>query len=203
MRLFVGIDLAEAVRYRLQEYVQQLSRELQPDKVKWTRPEGWHLTLKFIGETERGEEIRAALQDVASEPMTLACRGVGFFTPQRPKLFFAEIHGPAALATLATRIDTAVARCGVAREARAFTPHLTLARFGSGRPQGSPQDRSQVKMYPLKRLLDANPDLAQPDFGTMTATEFVLFQSTLHPQGSIYTQLAHYPLANGTAKDAR
>jgi len=194
LRLFFGIDLEEEIRARISSYIVDLRKRLPDSAAKWTRPEGWHLTLKFIGETKREVEIQKLLSEIKGKPFEIAFRRTGFFTPRSPRVFFVEVHAPPQLATLAASIEDAMTQVGIGKETRAYSPHLTLARFGSGRPQGSPTDRNKQKMYTLKQLLDANPDLTNPDFGTMTAKEFVLFQSTLHPQGSIYTKLVRYPL---------
>ena len=193
-RLFVGIDIAEAIRERLRQYVGRLQRELPPEAAKWTRPEGWHLTLKFLGETEKHDEITRNLRKIKGAPFDIRFRGTGFFTPRSPRIFWAGVETPEALPHLAAQIDVALEPLGFEREQRQYSPHLTLARFGSGRPTGSPKDRNAMKMYALKQLIEHKPELAQLDFGTMTANEFILYQSQLSPQGSRYTKLERFAL---------
>ncbi len=197
MRLFVGIDITDHIRSRLTTYVERMRREVAAEGVKWTRPESWHLTLKFLGETGKIEEIKRALSRVRMEPFELNVRQTGFFTPRSPRVFWAGIHSSAALPALALEIDTALAPLGFEREENKYSPHITLARFGSGRPRGSAKDRHQPKMYTLKHLLEARPELAETDFGLMTVTEFCLFESRPSPQGSEYERICNWKLAIG------
>jgi RNA 2',3'-cyclic 3'-phosphodiesterase len=195
-RLFVGVSISEEIRERLSKYVEHLERELPPQSVKWTQPEGWHLTLKFLGETEKQEEITRALRQIRGKPFAIRFRGTGFFTPRSPRIFWVGVEAPETLPQLAAQIDAALEPLGFEREERRYSPHLTLARFGSGRPQGSRKDRNASKMYALKQLLERRPELAQVDFGTMTANEFILYESQLSPKGSTYTKLEVFSLRN-------
>ena len=193
-RLFVGIDLVEPIRERLHAYVQRLQSEIPADAAKWTRPEGWHLTLKFLGETEKQAEITQKLLKIKGAPFNIRFHGTGFFTPRSPRIFWAGVEAPEALPHLAAEIESTLEPLGFEREQRKYSPHLTLARFGSGRPTGSAKDRTAMKMYALKQLIERKPELAQVDFGTMTANEFILYQSQLSPKGSKYTKLERFAL---------
>jgi 2'-5' RNA ligase len=72
-----------------------------------------------------------------------------------------------------------------------YTPHLTLARGGSGRPGPVPGERPASG---LQRVRDELAKLPRPDFGTMTAHEFYLYESRLLPEGARYEKRASYPL---------
>lgn len=192
MRLFVGLDIADHIRERMRAYVDDLKR--RGAQGKWTNPDGWHITLKFIGWTKREREIREALKKIYAAPFEITFRDVGFFAPKQPRIFFAGIEAPLALAELAETIDQALVDCGVEAEKRPYSPHLTFARTGSGRPHGARSDRDAPTMKSLQQLVERTPELQHPEFGTMTANEFVLYLSELSPQGAKYTKLAKYPL---------
>jgi len=194
MRLFVGIDLSEHIREHLQSYIEGLQRLVSPDTVKWTRPQNWHLTLKFLGETQKLEQVKTALLKINMPTFEFEVSGTGFFTPRSPRIFWAGVKGSAALPALATEIDEHLLPVGFVPEDKVYSPHITLARFGSGRPKGSARDRNQPKMYHLKALLDARPQLSEARFGTMTATEFILFESRPSASGSDYFRLEKYRL---------
>jgi 2'-5' RNA ligase len=191
MRLFVALDIDDAIRERLSAYVGGL-KKLVPS-VKWVRPESLHVTLKFIGEfpESRLDELKRALGTVGGSPFQLTFRGAGFFTPPSPRVFWAGIEAGYEFKALAAAVDSAVVPLGIAKEARDFTPHLTLARTGSGRPHGARSDRNKPVMLELKARVDAMPP---PDFGTMTAREFFLYQSKTSPQGAEYTKLQRFAL---------
>lgn len=194
MRLFVGLDIPEDIRQRAREYVDALKR--RGATAKWTNPDGWHITLKFIGWTKRESDIREALKKVAASPFEINFKDVEFFTPRKPRIFYAGVHASEALPELAKKINTALVPCGVEAEEKTYSPHLTLARFGSGRPQGAKGDRTAPVMLSLKQLVEHAPELQHPQFGTMTAKEFVLYLSELSPKGARYTRLQRFPLSD-------
>lgn len=192
MRLFVGLDVPETIRERMRAYVENVKR--RGAQAKWTNPDGWHITLKFIGWTKREQDIRSALTRISGPPFDIAVRDVGFFTPKQPRIFYADIHAPETLRELAGNIDRALIPFGVEAETKPYAPHLTLARTGSGRPQMSKSDRNRPTMDALKSLVESTPELQHPDFGTMTANDFVLYLSELSPKGAKYTKLETYSL---------
>ena len=106
-------------------------------------------------------------------------------------MFWLGIEAGEQLAQLAKAVDEAVARTGVPRETNDYRPHLTLARSGSGRPQPMPGDRPSPPLRRLGEKLEGKP---APDFGTMTAREFFLYESKLSPGGARYTKIARFPL---------
>src|SRR4051812_49082046 len=106
MRLFVAIDLTAEIRERIVEYVAQMVRQVPGAAAeKWVRPESLHLTLKFIGHSERVEEIKQALAEIQATAFEISIAGVGFFTPQKPRIFWAGVEAPPELEALATAID--------------------------------------------------------------------------------------------------
>jgi 2'-5' RNA ligase len=193
MRLFVAIDLSADIRQRIVEYVARLVREV-PGAAgeKWVRPESLHLTLKFIGQSDRVDEMKQALQQVEASSFQVSVRGVGFFTPQKPRIFWAGVEAPQELRKLASAVDTAVATVGVPPEKDGYLPHITLARTGSGRPPGVRSGRGA--MLSMKNAIEAHPALANPQFGTMMPREFFLFRSETLPEGARYTKLEAFPL---------
>jgi|SRR3954468_17633500 2'-5' RNA ligase len=192
MRLFVALDIPEDVRGRLTEFVERLKAKF-PDE-KWVRTEGLHVTLKFIGESQKVDEIKEVLRAVKSPPLAVTFRGTGFFTNKQPRVFYAGVESSADLKALAECVDEQVAKLGVERESRAYTPHLTLARPGSGDPHASGKKNRWPTMKKLRDYVLAAPELQQAEFGTMQAKEFFLYQSKTGRGGSVYTKLERFPL---------
>lgn len=187
MRLFVAIDLDPEIRERLAGYVEGLEK-LATD-VRWTPPEAWHITLKFIGEVDEVmlPRIKEQLAKISPAPAHIGFRGTGFFpAPRSARVFWAGVEGDANLLNLAEAVERTLGAIGIAFEERAFTPHLTLARSGSGK-----KERAGNKFAKLQQRLSK---MAEPDFGTMTAREFFLYQSKTSPKGAEYTKLARYEL---------
>src|SRR3954470_22242349 len=190
MRLFVAIDLIDPIRQKILRFVEGVSG-FAPD-VRWMKPEALHLTLKFIGEfpETKLQELKQALAALPSEPFDISFTGTGFFpTAKSARVFWVGVNADTRLQKLASMIDDATTKLGVEREARAYTPHLTLARAGSGRPAHGKDDKPNNRFQKLRERLEKMP---QPEFGTMTAREFFLYQSKLSPKGSEYTKLAQF-----------
>ncbi|MEZ7198927.1 RNA 2',3'-cyclic phosphodiesterase [Pseudodesulfovibrio karagichevae] len=180
-RLFIGIGLPVAYRQALNPLIKSLSR-LTDASVNWSRLDTWHLTLKFLGETDEARipALKAALAAVDFAPFTLRAGGAGAFPEaRRPKVLWLGLaEGGEQAATLAGAIEDGLAAIGIPREKKPFRPHLTLGRIR--RP--SPGDWSPV--------LDAAAAHPWPPF---TVTRFTLWQSTLTPEGAIHTPLAEFP----------
>ncbi len=190
MRLFVALDIDEPIRQKLQGFVEGLSR-YAPD-IRFVRPETFHITLKFLGETEKLEAIQQSLAEIRAGAFTVDFRGYGFFPgPKNPRVFWAGIETGPELQSLATAVDGRLSQLGFERERGPLQLHLTLARSGSGRPRPMPGDKANTRFARLQERLSKLP---QPEFGTMTAREFYLYESKLSPSGARYIKLHAFPL---------
>ncbi len=192
MRIFIAIDIDEQIREHIARFVEGM-RGFAPE-VRWVKPDSFHVTLKFIGEQspEQVQQIKHALTSIRGIATTIGFRGTGFFpSPKAARVFWIGMEADEHLAVLAGKIEEATAALGIPGEQRAFSPHLTLARGGSGAPRWKPSDRANLN---FKRLQEKLAGLPPPDFGTMTAREFFLYESKLSPAGARYTKIAAFPL---------
>ena len=183
MRLFVAAELPDSLRLRLAA-VQEAMRDV-PLPVRWVRPEGTHLTLKFLGETDerRLAPIASALAEAGRglAPFRLtACGAVPFPERGTPRLVWVEIEGDLdAARRLASAVDRSAAALGFPPEGREFKAHLTL-----GRVRGAARGEWRAG------LLRAGDEAR----GEFEVREYVLFQSRLSSGGSIYTPMERFPL---------
>jgi len=116
----------------------------------------------------------------SDRPVTLRFRGLGFFPDEKhPRVFWAGIEASPNLKTLSAAIDKATERLGIPREQRPFSPHLTLARFGSS---GLPE-----------KLRAAIQENAARELGSLRTSQFHLIESKLKPSGAEYTTLESLP----------
>jgi len=194
MRIFVALDIDDAIRQRIQRFMEGVSG-FAPD-ARWVRPESLHVTLKFIGEKpiETVEEIKRALSSIRAGSIEITFRGYGFFpTAKAARVFWVGIESGPQLSSLAESVDEATFALGIPREDHPFAPHLTLARGGgrSGAPGRRKDDAPNKNFQRLQQKLAALPT---PDFGTMAAHEFFLYQSQLSRGGSRYTKIAQVAL---------
>jgi 2'-5' RNA ligase len=190
MRLFVALDLDDAIRSRIARFVDGV-QGFAPD-ARWVQPESLHVTLKFIGEKseEEVEKIKRALETTGAGTFEVNFRDYGFFPGARaPRVFWVGIEGGPKLTSLAATVDETLAQLDVPKEEHAFSPHLTLARgAGSLRRKNDNPNRS------FEHLQEKLAALPTPEFGTMTSREFFLYRSQLSPSGSKYTKLAGFVL---------
>lgn len=176
MRLFIAIDLPETIKDQIQPL------QANPLKgAKWTRPESWHITLHFIGESEE-ELIKEALQEVKGESFSFQLRGVGTF-PQsgEPNVLWLGLDAPRALTSLHKSIGEALKPHGYVPESRPYNAHLTLARFKELKP--SHED--------LEKYLHQYSNFETERF---EINRFVLYQSELQKTGAVYTVRERYSL---------
>jgi 2'-5' RNA ligase len=180
IRLFIAVDLPEAVRDVLRSGLGRLRRD-QP-QARWVRVEAMHITLKFLGERseEVVEELDGRMQEAVSTlaPVMVRLGGAGFFpTPRRPRVAWIGGSAPG-LAEWAETVERCAEAVGVPRETRPFSLHLTLARLESPwGVQATEHFTVQVGKW------------AFPEF---TAGEIILFRSELRPSGAEYTALRRW-----------
>jgi 2'-5' RNA ligase len=177
MRLFVALELPFELRQRLA----MLSGGGIPG-ARWVPAENYHLTLRFIGETQgyRAEEIDQALAALRGRGFALTLAGVGVFHKGgRSVSLWAGVERNPALEHLQTKIETALQRCGLEPERRRFTPHVTLARLDNA---------PEVK---LAGFVQANNLFrAEP----VAVEHFTLFSSRLGKDQAVYTPEVEYSL---------
>lgn len=194
MRLFIALDIDDAIRDRITRFVEGVNG-FTPD-ARWAKPESLHVTLKFIGEQPEPavEQIKQALTSVAASAIDIHFQGYGFFpTAKSARVFWIGMEAGPQLPALAAVIDEKMASLGISKEERAFSPHLTLAR-GAGRSGSPRRHKADAPNRIFQRLQEKLVALPTPEFGSMTAREFYLYQSQLSPKGSKYTKLARFDL---------
>jgi 2'-5' RNA ligase len=181
LRLFVAIDVPKEIKDRIElDVVDRLRASVEG--ARWTRPEGRHLTLKFLGEVaddrlpQIADAVRAASASHRRFDAAFDELG-GFPNVRRPRVLWVGI-GPGAepMSDLARDIENALESLGFETEDRPFHPHFTLARF------------------PRPYLIDELPAANVPPTA-FTVDEVVLFRSQLHPKGARYSALEAFPLA--------
>lgn len=186
LRLFISASLPPELLAAIADIQARLKRQLTGMPLSWTRPEGIHLTLKFLGDTEpaRVPGVIAGLTAVASSqrPFSLAVAGLGCFPNlRRPNVLWVGVQDPErALRRLAADVDAAAARQGWEKETRPFSGHLTLARVR--REAGNEERRAlgeEIGQFSLPGPL-----------GLLPITALHLMRSELKAGGAVYTELA-------------
>lgn len=183
-RIFAAIDVGDEVRSHVSAYSDQLRREFASLKVRWERPEKFHITLRFEAKADESmltrmiELIDSAAASTA--PFDLAITGTGAFVNRR---------GPGVLwiGAKAEKLPDGSDRLGILsgklsdkdRHGRKFHPHLTIARL---------KDAGRAR-----ELIEKHKTLGFPEVSARVK-EIVLFESRLETSGSTYTVLMRQPL---------
>jgi len=186
LRLFVAIELPGEVR----EALGRLQHELQRrglEKLRWVRPEGIHLTLKFLGATpvERVPAIQDALESAVRDavPHQLEFGKLGTFGGSRPRVLWVDLEGDVVtVRALQERVESAMDDLGSEHEARGWSPHVTLARV---RPETA-REAARVIAHAISGLEVAS--------SVIPVREVSLMRSTLRPSGAVYERVAAFPL---------
>lgn len=184
IRTFIAIEIPDDVKAKMRE-VQDVLKKSGAD-VGWVRPEGVHLTLKFLGNIDAGraEEIGTAVSAALSGTGTfeLVVGGIGVFPNGRsPRVVWLGLSGGLdALAALYEKVEAACETLGFKRESRPFRPHLTLGRVKS--PRGR------------ERLMRSVAQLEKVEAGGFTAGAVSVMKSELRPTGAVYTELGRAEL---------
>lgn len=130
MRLFIAIDFNEQIKSTLFDLSSQLMR--QADTGRPVPAENYHLTLAFIGQTERLQEVQQALATACRSHFTqaiqLSFQGIGSFRGRKGHTWWVGIKDNPALSLLANRITDQLRLAGFNIEARTFKPHITIGR---------------------------------------------------------------------------
>ncbi|HEV8244026.1 MAG TPA: RNA 2',3'-cyclic phosphodiesterase [Nitrospirales bacterium] len=199
LRAFIAIQLSDELRRQIGSVQEELRREVsgsgrtgRTGRIGWTNPNGIHLTLKFLGDIRESQiqPLQGVLQRAASsaQPFALEAHGVGAFPNSRaPRVIWVGLHGSdgdmEVLRRLQVAIEDGTAELGFQKEARAFTPHLTLARI-----------RDRLEAGALDKVLAANQSRT---VGGFTAVSVGLIKSELRPSGALYTTLVEVPFGGG------
>ena len=183
IRAFIAVELNAVAREAVERVTLDL-RAAAGDGVRWVRPEGIHLTLKFLGDIDAGSvpAISGALDRCAapSQPFTLMLEGVGAFPNlRRPRVVWVGLGGALEpLLELQQSVERELEALGYARERRAFTPHLTLGRVRDGATQQQ-----------LRALSEAVAGVSVERDAHVPVRELALMKSDLRPSGAVYTRL--------------
>lgn len=184
VRTFLAIELPPGIKYLIEGIKERLMPALKG--VRWTRPEGMHLTLKFFGDVFQDDVSRISeivgrnVRDIAPMGLNVGLPG-GFPSLKKPRVLWLGIGGDVQrLEVLQAAIERDLEKCGFPGEKRTFKPHLTLGKAWS-----------RVRIISgAETLIGGIEELGVFRFDVR---ELILFESELKPGGAVYTKLATFP----------
>jgi 2'-5' RNA ligase len=183
IRAFIAVNISDDQKREASAMVRRLSS--LGARVKWVESSNLHITLKFLGDTDEKllpelyESVEIALKDAAG--FDLSFEGLGCFpNPRRPKVIWIGIKdGYENLKSMAGQIEKAVVPLGFEPEGRPFSAHLTIGRVKDDRGI-----ELLTKELPALQFLSSVSSISKA----------VFYQSTLRPDGPIYTPLKTFEL---------
>lgn len=184
MRLFIAIEIPGSIKQQIAQIQDQLKKA--GADASWTRTEGIHLTLKFLGEVPdmRVPEILSSLQAAATGTASfqLSVAGAGAFPNLKaPRVLWVGFGGDLEkLTLLQVSVEKEMETIGFAPEARKFSPHLTLARIKFPKPRFSWQN--------------AVVPIGSSSLGEFTVNAVSLMKSELDRTGAVYTEMGRVEL---------
>jgi 2'-5' RNA ligase len=178
LRAFIAVEIDPEVIGKISTAITELKSRVSG--VRWVAPTNFHLTLKFLGDVEEAQinRIGATLEEQFHPfpRFTINAKGLGVFPDfRRPRILWVGLAG-IELASLVSRLESALEPLGFAPEKRSFTPHLTIGRWR----------QTERASKTLGQALESWKDY---QFGVTNIDEMILFQSKLNPKGAIYTKL--------------
>jgi 2'-5' RNA ligase len=184
MRTFIAIEIPEETKRAMAEIQARLKDA--GAEASWTRPEGIHLTLKFLGDVpeESVSAVTAALkQSVEGRGrFHLRIAGTGVFPSKKnPRVVWVGVSGELdKLMGIQIRVEEQMVRLGFQQEDRRFTPHLTLGRI-----------RNVPKGIAWTSVLESVRDINVPGFEVAAIS---LMKSELQQTGAVYTEIGRTEL---------
>jgi 2'-5' RNA ligase len=180
MRTFIAIELNQTIKDTLSRLIQQL--DSGGKNIRWVKPQGMHLTLKFLGEVPEDKipEIQSVLDRVAKDysRFQLSLKGTGTFPPAAhiPRVIWIGIEKNESIQQIQASVENELKKMGFPLENRKYYPHLTIGRV-----------KAPHHLEKVMQTLDRNK---QVEFGIMDVSKLTLFKSTLKPTGAEYTILS-------------
>jgi 2'-5' RNA ligase len=192
VRVFIAVPLPGDLKSKLAS----LQREFRhlPLEAAWVREDGFHITLKFLGEVDSSQigPISSCMIETAQayRPFSLTLCGVGVFPHESsPRVLWVGIHDRTGLLRqLQQTIEARLTPIGYLAEERPFSPHLTLARLKRVSRRGE--------------FLVGLKAHREEVWGQLNVDHIALVQSQLQPSGARYSTVkaVYFPRATDTLK---
>lgn len=185
IRAFVAVELPQDVKTAIATVTRQLSSGPSARTVKWVDPAQMHITVKFLGDTDRARlpAVQQALEAVAARhaPFALKLAGLGSFPggTRVRVVWIGLVEGAEPLVALTNDVEPALNALGFKPERHDPSPHVTLGRV-----------RDWASATERQAIANALRTVTVPEFPAATIDHLSVMQSHLSPQGATYRALA-------------
>jgi len=178
-RLFIGVPI-QSDKATKQAIIWKNDRQLNSNQLNWTKPENWHITLLFLGDTPISKI--ALLQNLIGESFknigafNTELIGLGVFPNTiNPKVLWLGLKDIQPLIPGRDHLGDLLLQNGFSFDSKPLKPHLTLAR---------------IKHLNDRQVFDSLlTEFRQKTFGTVEIDRIVLYESVLTSLGPVYKPL--------------
>ena len=158
----------------------ELMKQLAGERISWVKPDRYHVTLRFIGDTERSNipGIREVLRREVTVPQSsnIQLTQPGSFGPRKkPRVIWLGFKQTALFEKLKTDVDRALEKCGIPVVDQSFRAHLTLGRVRS--------------LKDLSHFYDVIEQMQNRINESVWLDRLVFYRSNLGPDGPVYTMI--------------
>ncbi len=131
-RTFIAVDIPP--NDTVTGLLRDIRSGLKGEKIKWTLPSQFHITLQFLGDTETSDikNINYCIEEITKKfnPFTLKVGGPGVFkNMSNPRVFWLDIQTSSTIGELKMQLDKSIEIFGYKPDSRPFKPHLTIGRI--------------------------------------------------------------------------
>lgn len=183
-RIFIAINLPSFIKEEIkQKYLLLLEQSLSCfPKIKWTRLEDLHLTLRFLGpiSSSKLESLILAFKDnfKNQKSFPLSFKGLGFFPEQRwPRiLWLGVVDKRKILEKISFQLEEVLLPRGLLKNDHSFKAHITLGRV-----------KRRLNNQDYKSLLVMKRKLANVMIKEFKVQSIDIMESELLPEGPRYT----------------
>jgi RNA 2',3'-cyclic 3'-phosphodiesterase len=188
LRSFIALEIPAEIQSAIALATAPIRTALPKSLIRWVAPQNVHLTLKFLGDVSPAnlECLAETLKEQAAAhaPFSISVGGLGAFpNARRARVIWIGLEAPPALSALQRGVEAAAAQLGYPREARPFSPHLTIGRVAQA-----------VSAADLQHIRSALESTKVGILATVRLQAVHIFKSDLQPAGSVYTPLYSLPM---------
>ena len=179
-RLFIAIPIKPSANFLSAIKKLKINGDKKGWPLKWTPSQNLHITLKFLGECERTDNIKKIMENTCSSfnSLTVHLHGVGAFPHEdKGRVIWAGVKKKRNLMDLQFCLENQFVKEGYLSDQEEYSPHLTLCRLRH-----------------FRHLKDFISPFKRKDFGKVTVSHLTLFMSELRGNYPLYTPLEEFPL---------
>ena len=183
-RLFVAIKLIPD-NNTLKIY-NSLRNDLNYNKIRWVEPEKFHLTLKFIGQTDETklpiiiDSIKKTIENNGAIKIIINKIGI-FGSSYNPRIIWLGVSKNEELKTLANKLINNLAKIGFKKDRQNFIPHFTIGRI------------SQIAD---KQLFNNSLEKKRQDIHQqLIIEEVILYESIFNRKKHEYKEITNFPIS--------